>query len=149
MAASATHPLEIEIALWFHDAVYDPRRDDNEARSAEWAGLILRREGIDELAVLRVQDLILATRHRTPPRTADEELLLDVDLAILGSDAARFARYDEGIRKEYSWVPENDYHAARSQVLQGFLERDPIYRTDAMRERYEKSARWNLAKALQ
>lgn len=146
--ASAAHPEEIEAALWFHDAIYDSRRADNEDRSAEWAARTLRERDIDEAIIGRIRDMIRATRHHASPRTPDEALMLDIDLAILGSDAARFCRYDEDIRKEYSWVPEKDYRAARARVLQGFLERDSIYRTDGMRERYEESARRNLARAL-
>ncbi len=110
--------------------------------------LTLRKQGIDETIVRRIQDMIRATRHSIAPRTADEALLLDIDLAILGSDPARFRRYDEGIRNEYSWVPESHYRAARARVLEGFLERNSIYQTDVMRARYEKSARRNLAAAL-
>jgi predicted metal-dependent HD superfamily phosphohydrolase len=148
VAAAAVHPLEVEAALWFHDAVYDPRRGDNEERSAEWAARTLREGGVDEAIARRVGALIRATRHRAPPQTSDEALLLDIDLAILGSDAARFRRYDRGIRAEYAFVPEPDYRAARARILQGFLERTPIYRTEALRDRYEERARRNLARAL-
>jgi predicted metal-dependent HD superfamily phosphohydrolase len=149
VSASAAHPEEVEAALWFHDAIYDPRADDNEERSAKWAFRALRQQGVDESVAARVRDMIRATRHTSaPPRTSDEALLLDIDLAILGSSEERFRRYDEDIRSEYAWVPEKDYRAARARVLEGFLERDLIYRTDEMRERYEESARRNLARAL-
>jgi predicted metal-dependent HD superfamily phosphohydrolase len=145
---SAAHPAEIEAALWFHDAIYDPRRNDNEERSAQWAASVLREQEVDEAIVRRVCAMIRATRDHASSRTSDEALLLDIDLAILGSDEARFRRYDEDIRKEYSWVPERDYRAARARVLRGFLGRRPIYQTDAMRARYEASARANLTDAL-
>jgi predicted metal-dependent HD superfamily phosphohydrolase len=148
VSAWAAHPEEIEAALWFHDAIYDSRRDDNEERSAEWAVRTLGEQGVDETIATRIRDMIRATRHSISPRTADEELLLDIDLAILGSDEVRFRRYDQGIREEYSWVPEQQYRAARDRVLRGFLSRQPIYRTDVMRARYEASARRNLAAAL-
>jgi predicted metal-dependent HD superfamily phosphohydrolase len=148
VSASAAHPEEVEVALWFHDAIYDPRREDNEERSAEWAMRTLREQDIEEATVRRVGDMIRATRHHSSPRTADEALLLDIDLAILGSNPAAFRRYDEGIRSEYSWVPEEPYRTARTRVLAAFLERDPIYQTAAMRERFETSARRNLTAAL-
>ena len=148
VSASAAHPEEIEMGLWFHDAIYDPRRDDNEERSAQWAARALRECGVGEAVVARIGSMIRATRHHASARTADEALLLDIDLAILGGDEARFRRYDADIRKEYAWVPERDYRAARERVLRGFLERDPIYRTDVMRTRYEANARRNIAAAL-
>ena len=148
ISASATHPEEVEAALWFHDAIYDPARDDNEERSAEWAARTLREQEIEATIIRRVGEMVRATRHHSSPQTADEALLLDIDLAILGADAARFRSYDAGIRQEYAWVPERDYRAARHRVLRGFLARSPIYQTEVMRARYEASARRNLAAAV-
>jgi predicted metal-dependent HD superfamily phosphohydrolase len=50
-----------------------------------------------------VRDLILATRHDVSPPGGDAALLVDVDLAILGSPAERFDEYERQVRQEYSW----------------------------------------------
>lgn len=58
------HPGEIELALWFHDAVYDPTRDDNEERSAEWARACVLEAGLPSVVAARLHALVIATRHR-------------------------------------------------------------------------------------
>src|SRR5262245_32168761 len=65
--ALARRPAEVEIALFFHDAIYDPRRSDNEERSADWAARYLAGEGLDADAVQRVRALVLVTRHDAEP----------------------------------------------------------------------------------
>jgi len=143
----AARPAEVEIALWFHDAVYDVRRHDNERRSADWARAALAGAAAD--IVVRVDALVMATRHATAtPGNADEELLVDIDLAILGADAARFGEYEAQIRREYAHVPEAEFRAGRSAVLAAFLARDPIYRTPRLRPELEARARANLALAI-
>ncbi len=145
---TAQRPGEIELALWFHDAFYDPRRDDNEERSAQWARDSVLEAGLPADTADRLHALVMATRHEVVPEDADAQLLVDVDLAILGSDAQRFDESDEQIRREYAHVPEDEYRAKRRRVLGEFLARPRLYSTDYFYSRYERQARENLSRAL-
>jgi predicted metal-dependent HD superfamily phosphohydrolase len=139
---------EIELALWCHDVIYDPRAADNEQQSAAWAERIMRDGEIAAAARVRVQDLILTTQHCTIPDQPDATLLVDIDLASLGYSPAEFDRYDAAIRREYAWVPKADYCAGRAKVLEVFLARPAIYQTAWFHDRYEAQARQNLARAI-
>lgn len=145
---TARRPGEIELALWFHDAFYDPKRDDNEERSAEWARGCVLQAGLPAESAQRLHALVMATRHEAVPEDADAQLLVDVDLAILGSDPARFDESDEQIRREYAHVPEDEYRAGRRRVLGEFLARPRLYGTDYFYSRYESRARENLSRTL-
>lgn len=139
---------EVRWALLFHDAVYDPRRHDNEARSAHWACSVMEQLGRPEDEQARIRDMILATAHSGEPRAPDEALVIDIDLSILGAGEAEFDDYDRAIRGEYAWVPDDGYRKARAKVLESFLARESIYRTRPYRERCEQAARANIARAL-
>lgn len=140
----AQHPAEIAIALWFHDAVYDVKAHDNEARSADWAVAALQAAGVSVEVQTRVHALIMATEHTAAPLAGDAALLVDIDLAILGAAPARFAEYERQIRQEYAWVPEEVFVEKRRAVLQGFLARPQIYSTAFFRSKLESTARSNL-----
>jgi predicted metal-dependent HD superfamily phosphohydrolase len=144
----ALHPEEVELAVWFHDAVYDPKRNDNEQRSAEWAETVIRQSGLSEEIARRVADSILATRHDKDVSGEDARLLVDVDLSILGRDPAVFWRYEEKIRREYAWVPEGVFRQERRNVLKRFVERPRIYSHEEFRKRFETRARRNLEQAI-
>ena len=146
----ATRAAEVEAALWFHDAVHDVRRGDNERRSADWARAALAAGGAPPRATARVDALVMATAHlaAAAPAGGDAALVVDIDLAILGADAARFAEYERQIRREYAHVPDAEFRARRSAVLAAFLARDPIYRTPRLRDALEARARANLALAI-
>ena len=138
----------VELALWFHDAVYDAQARDNEARSAAWAAELAFAVGLQAAIIDAVNACILATRHRHEPASTAEALTVDADLAILGETRVRFARYDAAIRAEYAWVAAEDYRIGRARVLRGFLERSRIFTTTWFHRRYERRARRNLAWAL-
>jgi len=146
--AQAVHAGEVALALWFHDAIYDTHRHDNEAESAAWAGRVLDATGAAPEVSARVRSLILATRHSVPAATSDERLLVDIDLAVLGADPARFDEYDRQIRDEYACVPEDVFRDKRGEVLRGFLSRPEIFATPSLARRFERVARANLARAL-
>lgn len=144
----AVHPEEVELAIWFHDAVYDTRRDDNEQKSAEWAGRVIRQSGLNSEIAARVARLILATRHTEEVQDIDTQLIVDVDLSILGAGKEAFWQYEENIRKEYVWVPERLFRQKRMNILNGFLSRPYLYYHKAYREMLEKKARANLHQAI-
>ena len=144
----AAHPEEVELGIWFHDAVYDTRRNDNEQKSAEWAESVISKAGLGRDITERVSRSILATRHTMDVTDGDAEVLVDVDLSILGREADVFWRYEENIRKEYAWVPEASFRQRRVEILRGFLDRQYIYYHREYRERFEKQARVNLKEAI-
>ncbi len=138
----------IEMALWFHDVVYDSTRHDNEARSAEWAQHRLREAGVGEEFSNEVARLIVATQHATPPVDATGQAIVDVDLSILGQPPDVFDAYEAAIRREYAHVDEAAFLVGRARILTRFLDRTTIYSTPQIRERLEAPARQNLARSL-
>ncbi len=150
-AGAAERPAEVALALWFHDAVYDVHDGhDNEARSAAWARDALAAAGAPDEVAGRVHALVMATRHGDAPSPAgrDAELLVDIDLAILGAAPPRFAEYERQIRTEYAHVPPEVFEPRRRELLARFLRREPLYRTAALRDAREAQARENLRGAL-
>ncbi len=138
----------VEAAIWVHDVVYDPRRSDNEARSAEWGALALSAAGVPDAITSRVRALVRATDHAGVPAGRHATLLCDIDLSIFGRDEPTFDRYQRAIRQEYAWVPEPRYRTERARVLTALLERPQIYLTGYFHDRYEPGARANLRRAL-
>ena len=138
----------VEIALWFHDVVYEPLKTNNEEESALFAQKTMLRLDIDDESITRIMALIILTKHPSQPKTLDEQYLIDVDLSILGSKPALYAQYETWIRKEYRYVPSFLYKKGRRKVLKSFLDQPTIYSSAVFRERYERIARTNLESAI-
>jgi predicted metal-dependent HD superfamily phosphohydrolase len=140
-------PAEVELALWYHDAIYDPRRGDNEEESARFA-LEQLSAALAPDALASVSALILATKHASAPIGNDARFVVDIDLAILGAAPERFDAYEKAIRHEYGWVPAPIFRRKRREVLRGFLDRPRIYSTEHFRESIEAAARLNLTRSI-
>ena len=145
MQQAAERPHEVQMALWFHDAVYELGRADNEQRSADWARDAMLAAGIDADVAQRVHALVTVTRHDCAPTTQDAEVLLDIDLAILGQPGRVFERYEAQIADEFAAVPLAQRRSRRRAILQQFLDRPHIYHTALFHSLYEAQARANLA----
>lgn len=136
--------VRVRLAAWFHDVFYDTRAQDNEEKSADYTGEALRQMAVGEATVAAVQALILATKtHLAEDDNCACQLLLDADLSILGADEAGYRVYQEAIRKEYAWVPKDQYRVGRSRVLGTFLQRPRLFLTPPF-ETLEEQARRNL-----
>jgi len=144
----AQDDVVVRLAVWFHDAVYDSRRSDNEEQSAALAASSLA--GAAPRLLPTVEHLILATKtHQAGPDDSDCRMLLDADLGVLGSSADDYDRYAGAIREEYAWVPEADYRAGRRRVLESFLGRERLSHTAPLFEQYEQAARANLRREIE
>jgi predicted metal-dependent HD superfamily phosphohydrolase len=146
--ALAERPGEVALALWFHDAIYDVHAHDNEARSADWSREAMRAAGANEEAAERIHALVMATRHDAVPEGRDAELLIDIDLSILGAEPARFAEYERQVHAEYAFVPDAVRLPRRRAILQRFLDRQAIYATPRMHALLEARARTNLQHSI-
>ena len=144
----AVRPVAVELAIWFHDAIYDPRAPDNEEKSAELGTKCLSKTSLAHDLTNQVAQLILATKHHVASLDPDAAFLLDVDLSILGQPESRFLEYEQQIREEYAWVPEPTFKSKRAEILGRFLARERIYVTESFFERYETKARSNLKRSL-
>ena len=143
----AEHAAEVELALWFHDAIYE-KYTQNEVKSAELAVKKVLAAGGTKDAAVRISNLIMATRHAVLPRNKDEQILIDVDLSILGAEPERFEEYERQISEEYSWVPWPLFREGRRKILKDFLARPTIFNTPVFIQRYEEQARQNIERSM-
>ena len=136
-------------AIWWHDAVYDPTASDNEAQSAELAKRDLRELDAtlherDEVARL----IRLTAGHQVEAEDRLGEILVSIDLAILGAAPADYDAYALAVRAEYAHVAEAAWRAGRPRVLQHFLDAPVIYPDPALRDRFEAPARANVTREI-
>jgi len=145
---SLQNPEEVEMALWFHDAVYEPFSATNEQDSAAWALGWLEERGASEPMIGRIVRHILDTRTHESPESSDGQYMLDIDLSILGTRPEVYDRFERNIRREYRRVPGFIFRKKRKAILEGFLARSRIYVTEYFRRKLEEDARVNLARAI-
>jgi predicted metal-dependent HD superfamily phosphohydrolase len=149
LADSADDVEAVRWAAWFHDAVYDVHRDDNEERSAQLAEQDLAALGLDRGMVSEVSRLVrLTATHQPEDDDANGAVLCDADLRILAADPWRHAEYVADVRAEYAHVPDPEFRAGRAAVLRALLSSGRLFRTERAYTRWEERARANLAAEL-
>jgi len=137
---------ELELAIIFHDVIYDPQSQENERNSADYFlrcfdGFIWGEFSSE------VERLILATDHGSQRRgTNREDLLIDIDLSIFSADADSYDLYSKGIREEFKHLSDDEFRIGRARVLKKFLDK-PIYGTRYFRPK-EGLAHENLEREL-
>ncbi|KAF7324652.1 hypothetical protein MKEN_00506700 [Mycena kentingensis (nom. inval.)] len=160
-AFTSTTPVRpiIELAIWFHDYVYDPAKGGpwNERESIRvWEQFV---EDSKSEGMMRIKEpvsaLIEATISHNLPKTlpsslsrADAAHFLDLDMGILAADSFSYDKYAQGIRKEYSLYNDVDYCAGRTKVLHNFLSRDRIFLAENTEE-LERRARENIRNEIE
>ncbi len=139
-------PDAVRLAVWFHDAVHNVLRGDNERRSAALATEALTELGLKPERVQRIHGWIVATDHQSAVSGAEADLdfLLDIDLSALASQRIDYERYAQQIRQEYRIFPRFIYNRGRRKVLKALLHKPFLYRTPWLRETWESPARQNL-----
>jgi predicted metal-dependent HD superfamily phosphohydrolase len=136
-------------AIWWHDAVYDPAASDNEAKSAEMAKRDLRDFDVSLHARDEVARLILLTAgHEVEEGDRLGEILVSIDLSILGAPDDRYDAYAKAVREEYPHVPDDLWRTGRARVLQRFLDAKVIFPDPAFAQWLESQARANLSREL-
>ena len=138
-------------AIWYHDIIYKPTKQDNEAQSAVLAKKRLKKLHLEQNTLENIEQLIISTKKHeiVLSETLDNAYLLDIDLSILGSDWKTYQKYTENIRKEYRVYPSFIYNKGRKQVLQSFLERDTLFFTQPYQSKFETQARKNILKEIE
>lgn len=136
-------------AAFFHDAVYDPQRSDNEATSARVAERALGEIGWSEARCGRVAEMVLATAHHDiTGADTDTRVLLAADLGVLAAEPSRYGEYATAVRREYAHVDDAAWRAGRSQVLRSLLARPALFTPELGLDDWEARARANLTAEL-
>ncbi len=148
LTAGRAVPVEVVCAAWLHDAVHDGR-DDDEERSAGLARRVLTELAVAPDVVDEVARLVRMTlTHEPAPEDLSGALLSDADLAVLGADPKRYARYAADVRDEYAHVDDDAFRSGRTAVLRSLLGRPRLYVTEQAHRRWDLAARRNLSNEI-
>jgi len=144
-AATADDIAAVRLAAWYHDAIYDPHRMDNEEASALLAEATLPDLDVPPARVAEVARLVRLTASHDPlPGDHNGALLSDADLSILAASPQAYRTYTIGVRREYAYLPDRAFAEGRSAVLNNLLSLPKLFHVPVLRERWEEQARMNI-----
>jgi len=132
----------ILFSLFYHDAIYDSTKKENEEQS--YRLLEQRLQPTTFKYIQNCKAIIEATKTHESNKTYEIALFLDIDLAILGQKSSLYEKYRSNIRAEYSILNDIEYQNGRLSVLNRMIQSKSIYKTEFFIEKYEKRARLNI-----
>jgi predicted metal-dependent HD superfamily phosphohydrolase len=146
----ARRPALIELAIWYHDAVYDTRGTESEIKSAQLFERFAAKVGLDVRSTSFVSATICATTHKEEDLYYHPDcfLMLDIDLLPLSKPAEQFDADTRAYRKEFKHLSDEAFNARSNGFLQSLHDRFPIYRNEWVLEEFEAKAQANLNRVL-
>ncbi|WP_426417758.1 HD domain-containing protein [Aestuariirhabdus sp. LZHN29] len=139
---------EVEMALWFHDIIYQMDSEKNEADSADFFCQLVGDKQNCLKARDRIASLIMDTTHKSAPASIDGRYLADVDISSLARPWEEFLQDSLNVRKESPHLSDVDYKAGQRKFFQSLLNRPHVFYTQYFRQHSEQQARDNLEKML-
>jgi phosphopantetheine adenylyltransferase/predicted metal-dependent HD superfamily phosphohydrolase len=117
-------PIELWMAIWFHDCVYIPRSATNEEDSVQVFEEFAQHAEVPSQTYENVRKAILYSKShlKSLNEIGVEEwikVFLELDLSILASEDDRYSQYKAQIRSEYSHFDDTRFRAGRKEFLEG------------------------------
>lgn len=151
--SSINNIVVVELSVFFHDIIYDPKSSTNEEDSVVLFRDLLGSH-LTPAVVTAVEAFILATKTHKLPSTndttsdqvSDLKLFLDLDMEVLSRPRSQYQQYASEIRSEYIHVNEEVYCQRRAAFLRKTLAagaKSPIYWTHFFSD-HEQVARKNI-----
>ena len=137
----------ILFSVYYHDIIYDASKSNNEEESAKFLEKVLIKTSFENIESCKKQ--IIATKKHEKSDDIDVNILLDIDMAILGQSWDIYEAYCQKIRKEYSIYPDFLYKKGRKKALKSFLEQNRIFKTDFFHDKYESITRYNIFREIE
>lgn len=134
------------LAIWFHDAVYEPQSSTNEADSAALAVAMLSDHGYPQASIELVRQIV-ADSEQHVPTVPESATVIDLDLCPLAADPEVYDRNCVNLRLEHSWLTDAEFDNNLRQFLSKMLAKPHIFWTP-WGEQLEGAARANLQRAL-
>ncbi len=139
---------QVAMAIWFHDAIFDPQRHDNEARSARLASDRLLAAKVAPDTAQRIRELIISSRPGEQLQTREARLLHDIDRAVLGTSEELYNRYERNLRYENLHIGDFIYRRKRIEQLQALLTKTQLYLTESAQSELHTPAVFNIKRWL-
>jgi len=103
----------------FHDCVYDPMRNDNEEKSAEFFLSCCQEKNQD---IMDVKQMIIDTKTHESTTPLSEKFN-ELDMNVVERDFDELLKWESGIFFEYSGYGKDAYKSGRLKFLESLLDK--------------------------